>query len=161
MSPPITIFILVFSSAAASAKSSSVSGSMISDIMVNNLYMAMALSRLPPDKMSMVGRDLSSTITTDGVTTENKNVWNARIWFKVFPKWLKTMGFLEKEHSKEETKRLLFRTAIITQAILQALKGDLTLPTKNTVKLRKSSGTKKSSDMSIAQKSLSPLPSNK
>ena len=46
--------------------------------MKNNLAMAMALSRLPPGEMSMVGRYQSRATSTAPVIGENKNARNAR-----------------------------------------------------------------------------------
>ena len=77
MSPRTDLLILVLGSAAASSKSSN-SGSMIRSFMKDSLDMAMALSRLQPGGMSLVGRYQARSTSTAPLIRENKNVWDAR-----------------------------------------------------------------------------------
>ena len=74
MSPRTALLLLVLGSAVVSVTSSSSSVSMIRSFMKDNLDMAMALSRLPPGAMSMVGRYQSRARSTAPVIGENKNV---------------------------------------------------------------------------------------
>ena len=83
MSPRTVLLILVMGSAVASAKYSSNSGSMIRSLMINNLDMALALSRLPPGAMSIVGRYQSKARSTAPVVEKYKKMRIARKQFKV------------------------------------------------------------------------------
>ena len=83
MSPRTALLILVLASAAESTKYSFNSGSMIRSLLMNNLDMALALSRLPPVAMSMVGKDQSRARSTALVVGQYKKVWNVRKRLKV------------------------------------------------------------------------------
>ena len=86
MSPRIALLILVLGSAAAFKKSSLNFGGMISSLMENNLAMAMALSRLPPDEMSVDGSDQLRNRSTSPLVGECKHIFNTRKQVKVSSK---------------------------------------------------------------------------
>ena len=79
MSPRITLLILVLGSAAASKTLPSNFGSMIRCVRENT---ALALSRLPPDEMSLDGRDQTRGRITDQGVGDYKDIWNSRKLFK-------------------------------------------------------------------------------
>ena len=135
MSPRTALILLVLGSAAASARSSSNSVSMVRSLLKNNLDRALALSKLPPGAMSMigrfgrlVGRYQSRARSNALVIEEEENVWNAMKLFKVCAKCPPPMRFFEKEQDKEAPKLFSSRTAILKQAVLEALKESLTQP---------------------------------
>ena len=116
MSPRIAFLILVLGSAAAFNKSSPNFGSMTSSLMENHLVMVMALSRLPPDEMSIDETRMAKTLPGP-------------------PEALNTPRFLvnsfqqrKKEQDKESSKLFSFKTAIIKQANHKALKGGIHIP---------------------------------
>ena len=154
MSPRIALMILGLGSAAASKILSPNLGGMIRNLMENNL----ALSRLPPDEISMDGRDQLRSKSTSPVLGEYKHILNSRKRLKVSPKWRKDAiekktqedndrlnglnGITKRSHmamplamslqnpykDKEASKLFSFKTAIIKQAVHKALTGGLHIP---------------------------------
>ena len=151
MSPRIALMILGLGSAAAFKTLSPNLGGMIRSLMENKL----ALSRLPPDEISMDGRDQLRSRSTSPVFGEYNHILNSSKRLKVSPKSRK--GAIEKktqEHNdrlnvlngitkrshmamplamslknpykdKEASKLFSLKTAIIKQAVHKALKGGL------------------------------------
>ena len=128
MSPRTALLILVLGTAPASAKYASNPVSMIRNLMINHLDMALSLSRLPPGMMSIVGRYQSRARSTAQVRGQNKNVLNYRRQIKVCKKCPTPIGFFEKEQDKNAPKRFSFMRAIIKQAVLEAMKERLSQP---------------------------------
>ena len=83
--------------------------------------MAMALSRLTLNGMSIDGKDQLRGKSTSPMVEEYKNVLNARKPIKVCPK----CPMLENEQDKEVSTLFSFKTAIMNQAVCLSLKGGL------------------------------------
>ena len=126
ISPRSALILLVLCSAAA--------GSMMSSLMENNMVMALALARLPPNERSVVGRDQFRGCTVGRLEVgKYMNVWKAKNQFKVCAKCPTPMGFFEKVQKKEGPKLFSSRTAIMKQAFRRALRERLTQHIKNMI----------------------------